>query len=301
MSRNLIKGPVTMVFSAVCFAAMGFFAKLSSARISGSEVAFFRFFVGVGAVLFLAALGKVSLSTGRKKLLIMRGLFGGLCILFFFLALGHGALTNVTVLSNTYPIFATILAAFMLKEGLGWGAGISLTVSWIGVILLVHPDFHHLKLADIMALLSGFLGGFAIVVIRQLRQQNESAWNVFFYLSIFGLAISFLFALPVWVWPVGKEWIWLALTSLFGLIGQIAATTAYKYCSTALGGILAMTAMVFTALLGFFVLGERLTAWETAGVFLIALGSIFVILMSERSSQIQLIGEAGEKDAGCSC
>ena len=57
-------------------------------------------------------------------------------------------------------------------------------------------------------------------------------------------------------------------------------TSAYKYCSIATGGVLAMTTMVFTAALGIFILGERLTIGEIAGAFLITIGSVLVVWLT---------------------
>ncbi|HEX3047058.1 MAG TPA: DMT family transporter, partial [Bacillota bacterium] len=164
--HSFTKGPLRMLFSSGCFAAMGYFAKLATAGLPGTEVAFIRFFVGVLAALILAASGRVSLRTSQKRLLITRGIFGGAAVLLYFLAIAGGSLTNSTVLNNTFPIFATILAAIFLHERLGVDAIFSMLIAWAGVLLLIHPDFHHLFWPDILGLLSGISGGFAIMAVR---------------------------------------------------------------------------------------------------------------------------------------
>ena len=269
-----------MVGSSFFFALMAYFAKLASSQIPGVEIAFIRFAVGAVAVLILACFGAVNLRTRNKGLLIMRGTFGGVAVLLYFLALAGGSMTNSTILNNTYPIFATLVAFFTLNEKISLVTGLSLLVSWVGVGFLIHPDLHHLYWPDLVALLSGVLSGVAVVMVRQLRQKNESAWNVFFYLSLFGCIFSLLVAIPVWVWPDFKNWILLLVTGFFALIAQLMMTSAYKYCSTALGGVLSMTTMVFTAILGIFVVGERLTVGETGGAFLIAISSILLVWLT---------------------
>ena len=281
MTASFIKGPLQMLFSSFCFGLMGLFAKLASSRIPGAEVALVRFGFGIGAVLVLAAAGRVQLHASNKGLLIARGVFGGGGILLYFIALAGGSLTNSTVLNNTYPIFATLAAAVTLKERIGWGTALSLVLSWIGVGMLIHPDFHHLFWPDLLALISGVLGGVAIVVIRELRRNNESAWTVFFYLSIFGFLASLAFALPVWVWPDEASIWYLLLTAVFGLIAQVTMTASYKYCRTAIGSILSMTTMVFTALIGLTFLGEKLTMLEAAGTALIVLGCAVAVWLAE--------------------
>lgn len=287
MTASFIKGPLQMLLSSFCFALMGLFAKLASSRIPGAEVALVRFGFGIGVTLIIAAAGFINLHTTSKGLLIARGIFGGGGILLYFIALAGGSLTNSTVLNNTYPIFATLAAAVALKERIGWGTGFCLILSWIGVGMLIHPDFHHLFWPDLLALVSGVVGGLAIVVIRELRRKNESAWTVFFYLSIFGFLASFVFALPVWVWPEGASAWYLLLTAVLGMAAQVMMTAAYKYCRTAIGGILSMTTMVFTALIGLLFLGEKLNVLEAMGTALIVLGCTAAVWLVETRAKDQ--------------
>jgi drug/metabolite transporter (DMT)-like permease len=240
--------------------------------------------VGTIAVLILAVFGLVNLRTGNKGLLIMRGTFGGVSVLLYFLALAGGSMTNSTILSNTCPIFATLIAVFTLNEQITIKTGLSLLIAWLGVGFLVHPDLHHLYWPDLMGLFSGVLGGVAVAMVRKLRQKNESAWNVFFYLNLFGCIFSLFVTIPVWVWPGFKNWALLLVTGVLALIAQLMMTSAYKYCSTAIGGVLSMTTMVYTATLGVFILGERLTIRESAGAFLILIGSILVVWLTSHPS-----------------
>lgn len=274
-----------MIFSSILFAVMGYFAKLASFRIPGPEVALVRFGFGVATGLVLAAFKKINLRTGNRRLLIARGTFGGTAILLYFLALSQGSLTNSTILNNTYPIFSTLIAAFYLHESLSLVTGLSLAVSWIGVGLLIHPDFHRIFVPDLIALVSGVLSGVAVVVVRELRRDNEPAWNVFFYLSIFGTMISLFFAIPVWVWPGTIPALYLLATAVFGLAAQLIMTYSYKYCSASLGGILSMTTMVFASFIGIFALGEKLSAGEFWGALLIISGSIVVVWFTSNSTK----------------
>ncbi|HBE80015.1 MAG TPA: hypothetical protein DDW65_19880 [Firmicutes bacterium] len=276
LASSIVKGPLQMIASSLFFALMAYYAKLASAQIPGAEVTFIRFALGVVAVLFLAAFGFVDLRTRHKGLLVMRGTFGGVAVLLYFLALAGGSMTNSTILNNSYPIFSTVMAVFTLQEGISWATGLSLLVAWIGVGFLIHPNFHHLYWPDLMGLISGILSGVAVAMVRELRIKNESAWNVFFYLSLFGCIFSLLVALPVWVWPDWHYSLLLLITGILALAAQLMMTSAYKYCSTALGGVLSMTTMVFTAVLGICLVGERLTLGESVGAFLIIFGSIWV-------------------------
>lgn len=278
MNTSFVRGPLQMLFSALCFAVMALFAKLSAARVPGSEVAFVRFGFGIVVSLILATLGKVDLRTANRRLLILRGIFGAGGILLYFLALAGGSLTNATILNNAYPLFGAVVAAVVLGEPIGFVTGVCLVTAAVGMGLLVHPDFRHLFWPDWVALLSALLSGFAVVIIRELRRSGESTWTVFFYLSIFGFVASAFLAIPAWVWPDPRTAAYILLMAALGMIAQVTMTAAYKYCSTAVGGVLSMAMMLFAALLGLVTLGERLSLGEALGAALIALSSVAVVL-----------------------
>ena len=205
--------------------------------------------------------------------------------MLYFFAIAGGTLTNSTVINNSFPIFATIAAAIFLKEKITPGVLISLLIAWLGVGLLVHPNLNQLFWPDILALISAVLAGIAIVVVRELRRRDESSWSVFFYLSFFGLFGSAVFAIPVWVWPSFLVGSYALVAGIFGLVAQVTMTSAYKYCRTAVGGILSMSTMVFTTLIGIIILGEKLSMGEAAGGLLVGLGSVAVLWYNSKSSE----------------
>lgn len=271
------KGPVMMLASALLFAVMGVFVKLASAALPAEEIAFVRFLFGVVVCLGLAANGSISLASEKKMLLLVRGVFGGLAVLLFFLAIGRGSLTNATVLNNTYPIFATIIAGICLHERPG-GVGLcALGLAVVGVILLTNPDFGHLRVADLYGLTSGILAGVAIVVIRELRK-TESAWSVFFWLSLFGMAFSGALALQRIVIPSLAGGIYMFLAAFFGMVAQVLMTSAYRFCTTSVGSVLSISTVLFSAVFGLLFLGDRLTVGEGVGAIIVVVGSVMLTM-----------------------
>lgn len=188
-----LKGSFLMVFSSLCFAFMTYYAKLATYQVPGIEVTFFRLATGTIVVLGMAAFGRVKIVTENYKLLLVRGLFGGIAVMLFFYALEKGTITNSVVLQNTYPIFAALLSIYILKEKMSIRLCGLMALTFVGIIILIRPEITHVKIADLMALVSGFLGGFAVTAIRQLRQKNESVWTIFFLFLFLRCYRLFLF------------------------------------------------------------------------------------------------------------
>ncbi|HEX3031877.1 MAG TPA: DMT family transporter [Bacillota bacterium] len=272
MNISEIKGPVMMLLSSLLFAIMAVFVKLASASLPAEEIAFVRFMFGVVVCLVLAAAGVISLASGKKSLLVARGVFGGLAILLYFASIQQGTMTNAAVLNNAYPIFVTLLAPFLLKEKNGKSVFGALIVAFAGVMLLTHPDFRHIRNADILGLASALMAGVAIVVVRALRK-TESAWSVFFYLSLFGAGFSGMLAIPKMVINTSPETGYMLLAALFGMLAQVTMTSAYRYCTAAVGSVLSISTALFSAVFGLLFMGESMSAMEGLGAVAIIAGS----------------------------
>ncbi len=275
MTARFNKGPALFLISSVFFSIMGVFVKLASPYASANEIAFFRFAFGITAVLVMVKMGRVSLRSERRDLLVVRGIFGGFAIILFFAAIKTGTLTNATVLHNMYPVFATVFAAAYLKERLKPAVLVPLAVAVTGVVTLTHPNFNIIRWGDLFAVVSAVLGGAAIVVIRELRK-TESAWSVFFYLSVFGAAFSGLLAIPELSSPGWLGIVYILLVALFGTAGQLMATAAYGYCTASTGSVLSMSSVVFSAFFGMAFLGDRLTYTEASGAVMLLISSAYI-------------------------
>ena len=199
-------------------------------------------------------------------------------------------MTNSMVLQNTFPLFAVILSFYLLKEKVTWQSFSYLLIAFIGIVLLIRPNFGNIKVGDLLALASGVVGGFAMTAIRQLRKNNESVWTIFFYFCIFGAAISFAMALPHWQWPRDSAWGWIILTGFSGLISQLTMTSAYKYCTTILGGVLNMSSSIFSFMIGVLILNESVGFLDLAGILMIISGSVLIVIYEDARS-----GQKGDR------
>lgn len=282
--RNFILGPVQMVVSSVFVSLMVYFAKLATQTVPSPELTFFRLALGALVALLMVKRNGNQLITANARLLVVRGFFGGVTVLLFFMGIEQGTVTNSMVLQNTFPLFAVLLSFYLLKEKVTIQSFSYLMIAFIGIVLLIRPNFSNIKTGDLLALASGVVGGFAMTAIRQLRKNNESVWTIFFYFCIFGAVISFGLALPQWQWPKDGAWVWIVLTALSGLISQLTMTSAYKYCSTILGGVLNMSSSIFSFVIGVLILNETVGFLDLTGILLIISGSILIVIYEDAHS-----------------
>ena len=266
--KNIDRGPSLMFLSAFIFSLMAISVKFASQFVSAAEIIFFRCIISVVLILFLTALGKASIKPHNKKLLLFRGLAGAVGLSLYFHAVSLTTLSNAVLLTYTYPIFAAIYSSFLLKEYLNNEKIFFIFAAFVGVAMIFRFDFSTVGIGDILALCAGVINGMVITSVRQLRK-TDSAWTIVFSFVFFGMIASlfqmgFKFSLPA---PTVLAV--LLFVGVFGTVGQVLMSYAFKACSTALGGIISLSSVVMTIVLSHFIFNEQLTLFMVFGGLLV--------------------------------
>lgn len=129
------KAVVSMAASSVCFAAMSALLRLAG-HIDPFKTSLFRFAVGMAILGILAVSGAVRLTFTRPRLLLLRGVFGGLAVFLFFQAISRIGIARGTVITYSYPVFVGLLSAAFLGEPVRRGTWLTLFTSLFGIYLV---------------------------------------------------------------------------------------------------------------------------------------------------------------------
>jgi S-adenosylmethionine uptake transporter len=152
----------------------------------------------------------------------------------------------------------------------------------LGIYIFVNPDFHSLNIGYIYGLLSGCLGGMAMVFIYKARQTNGPL-IIYFYFCLIGGIISF----PFWVQglkiPEAQWGILLVLVAFLLLIGQLLMNHGFKYCKAAEGSLILMSEIVFAGVAGVLLFKDPITYHFIVGGFLIIGSGVGLNLISRIS------------------
>jgi drug/metabolite transporter (DMT)-like permease len=181
---------------------------LHAPAASGWVAVLFRGAVGLIVVfaIFSRGRGLQSSHLFSSRLVLIRGIVGALSIVAFYLTVVKLGAGRAVVLNLTYPIFATLIAAFWLKETLRRAALAWMIVGLIGLVIFLSGSGHLLEISAYDALaLAGALGaGWVVVIIRRLRHSEHPA-TIYASQALFSLLIATpaagkLTALPVFAW-----------------------------------------------------------------------------------------------------
>lgn len=270
-----------MALSSFVFSAMSFLVRLAK-EIDGVtffDSAFFRFAVGIAVVAVYWRLSPTPIQITNWRWLALRGSVGGAAVLLYFYGIIAAGLAKGTILNYTYPIWAAILAPFLLRERVRPGLWIAVIAAFAGLYLLVVPSegigsvTHH----DLIALAGGFLAGIAVLAIKRLRD-TESSWTIFLSQSVFGLAmVGYWTAQRPFRFPVAG-WVVLVSIGAVATVGQLLMTYSYKHVGGTEGSLLGLLTPVGNVIVGVTAFGEAFSARALCGGVVVLLACAYAAI-----------------------
>lgn len=276
------KGILFMLLSALSFAAMQVVVRLSR-DIPTMEQVFMRntFILAVSFLMIRRKGGSYFGTKSQQKWLFGRSFFGFLGVITLFYASSNAAQGDVTILNKLSPIFVTIMAVLFLKEKLPKIQIPALALAFAGAFVVFQPSFSSNPLPLVMALLSAVTSGIAYTLLGYLKDKVDGL-TVILHFSAFSVAASLPFMLMDFVMPTLPQFGLLLLIGMFGSLGQAFITYAYRYAPASEISIYNYSGIIFSMLLGFFILGEAVKPASMIGGALVVAASILVYIYSGR-------------------
>ena len=271
-----------MAVGAFWFSIMALLVKIVGRRLGSMEIVLFRGLITLALSWWaLRRLGLVPWGT-QRRLLLVRGTLGSIALMCFFYSILHLPLGEATLIQNMNPVFATVLAAFTLREHLRVAEVMCLVASLFGVGFIAQPQALFGVAAtsespiDIaIALMGALASGTAYTLVRKMRH-TEHPLVIVFYLPLLSVPISLPFALASWRWPTALEWLLLLGVGITTQLAQVNMTRGLQLERTARATTIGYLQVAFAVMWGAVLLGEIPDAWTLAGAATI-IGSTLVL------------------------
>lgn len=276
--------------AAVLFGLSAVLARLATLHgMNGAQVTVVRFALGIAFVAGLFAARPGTFRPRRKRLLVTRGLFGGVAALLYFLAIERIPAGEATLINNTFPIWGVILSIFALGERPTIHLALGLALASAGVFLVLGGGVEGIGLGwgEAVAVASAVAGGVAVTAIRALRA-TDNAPTIFFAFSVGALIVSIPFALTAWpAAPVA--WLAASAVGLFAFGAQLLMTEAYGALSVAEAALWQQLTPIASYLWAL-TLGERIGGTTAAGVLLGVAGIVYGSVLGHRPREATSTG-----------
>ena len=173
--QNIPAGIGLMLFGFLLFSANDALGKWMAATYAPGQILLIRNTASLALLVpFIVKSGIRPLFTlERPWLQVLRLVFATTEVLFFYWAVSGLPLADAMTYYLAGPIYVTVLAAFVLKEHVGWRRWSAVGVGFIGVLIAMEPsagvfNFHALVAFTGSLLYAGFL-----VVTRRLRNTPD--------------------------------------------------------------------------------------------------------------------------------
>ena len=256
-SRNRIKGILSIILSAAGFAGMGFFVKMAG-NVPVMEKAMFRNAIAAMIALLMMKQGRVSFYVEKenRSSLFLRCFFGTSGLLCNFWALSYLKLGDASILQKMAPFFSIIMSIFILGERPNKIAILSVILALCGAAFVVKPGQGLLEFPALVGSLGGFCSGTAYTFMRRLGLRGVKGPQIVFYFSLFSLLAVLPFCILQGRAMSGRELLFLLGAGICAAMGQIFVTKAYAYAPAKEISVYDYSQVLFSALLGFFILQE---------------------------------------------
>lgn len=209
----------------------------------------------------------------------------------FFYFLHQDSLLDAAVLQNTSPLFILIFESLFHRQRLHMITLFSITISFIGVLCILQPDFGVINRISLVGfLIPVSLAGSQVIYSHQVHHtpQQSTLFFLYFFCSIF-TGILYLFSGEVFqknayghTSTFVHAWILLGMgiTSIFN---QSFRGFAYRYARPSILAPFSYVALLFSGLFDWLIFYRLPNLWHNLGLGLIIVGSIIQFYGKKRS------------------
>ncbi|MBO6106733.1 MAG: DMT family transporter [Stomatobaculum sp.] len=282
---QLYKGIFFIILSSFCFAVMNLFVSMAG-DVPAMQKSFFRNIVSaLFAFLMIVKNGEKPGIRDRKKLpdYILRSLFGTLGIICNFYAVSHLNLADASMLNKMSPFFTLLFSMLILGETATLFQIACVAGAFVGSLFIIKPAFGSMALfPSLVGLCGGMAAGAAYTMLRKLRLAGEPGPMIILYFSVFSCVFCLPSMLLNYAPMSGRQLGMLLLAGLFASGGQFSITAAYSYAPANQISVYDYSMMIFSTLLGFFVLGQVPDALSFIGYFVICAMAVLMFLYNRR-------------------
>jgi len=272
-----------MLASSLSFALMGALSHAAGERCDWQLVAVARSSLAFLLTLTLSLSAGVRLVLFSPKLLWMRSLAGSVGVLFAFYALTHLPVSTALTLSNTVPVWLTLLAWPVLGQRPRTGMWAAIAVGLAGVVLIQRPEATGDRLAGALALGNAVSTSVSMIGLNRLGGLDARAVVTHFSGVATVCTLAFMFISGGRVdYSALQDTTTLALLLGVGVAataGQLAMTKAFASTgSPSRVSVVGLMQIVFALLFDLLLWHRRFDALALLGIALVVGPSAWLML-----------------------
>lgn len=273
-----VLGIVLMLTGIAGFSVMDATIKWLTADYSITQIVALRSWFGLPLLCLFALYGGgiKSLRTRRPLVHLGRYLLVLALSFSFFWALSQMKLVDAIAITFAAPIFITALSVPLLKEAVGLHRWIAIGAGFCGVLAMLRPGLGVFQPAALVVLGSVVVYALLMITTRAFKA-TESTATLMLYPQL-GMALTGIILAPFfWVTPSLTDLGLFALAGMFGSVGVMCVTHAFRLGPVAVISPFEYSALIWASLLGYFLWGELPDTITLLGAAIVISSGLYII------------------------
>ena len=305
MKNNNPKGIILILLGMFIFSIQDSMMKYIYSSVSLYEVYLIRTVVSFTAIfLYLKITNKPIIFYTHYPLLTLSRV-----ILFFFgfssfyISLTIMPLATATTLFFCSPFLITIFAKFILKEQIGPRRWSAVIVGFLGVYVVLNPDFSNFNYLSLTPVLCAFCYALSMIIIKITSDKDNVYAQMFqFYIGATIISVVFYFFIGDGQYNnidnpaaqfIFRKWFdnlefampYMITLGFTAALAFLILFTAYRIASPAVISPFEYSILIWASLSGWFFFDEIPNTRTFVGMFLIVCGGIYIFIRENIKDQ----------------
>jgi len=271
-------GIVLMLAGVAGFAVMDAIIKWLTADYPVPQVVALRSWFGLPLLCMLALRGGGLKSLRTRRPMVHIGRYSLVLILSFsfFWGLSQMKLVDAIAISFAAPIFIAVFSVLLLKEPVGLHRWAAIGVGFCGVLVMLRPGMGVFQWASLVVLGSVLAYALLMITTRAFKSTESTAALMLYPqlgISLTGIVVAPLF----WVTPNLGDLGLFALAGLFGSVGVMCLTHAFRLAPVATVTPFEYSALIWATLLGYLLWDELPDSYTLIGAGIVISSGLYIV------------------------
>ena len=305
IKNNNPKGIIFILLAMFVFSVQDSIMKYIYNFASLYEIYLIRTLVSLGIILLFLKLTKkpIIFKTQYPLLTFCRVVLFFFGFSFFYVSLTVLPLGTATALFFVTPFLITIFAKFFLKEQIGPRRWLAVVVGFIGVYIILNPDFSNFDYMSLTPILCALCYSLSMIIIK-LTSEKDSVYTQTFSFYIGAIIISIVFYFIIgdgeyntinhpasqfifreWFTNLETSMLLMVITGITASLAFIFIFTAYRIASPAVVSPFEYSILLWSSLSGWYFFNEVPDLNTIIGMLLIVFGGIYIFIREKAQDQ----------------
>jgi drug/metabolite transporter (DMT)-like permease len=294
---NNSKGIILIMIAMSLFAMQDSLIKFIFEKSALYEIFFGRYLVA--AILLFCYIKfrgqKVTLKTHYPVLTIVRVILHFFAFSFFFISLTYMQLATANALFFSCPFFVSIFAKFFLKEFIGIRRWSAIAFGFMGVLIVLNPNFSEFEFRNLLPVLSALLYAASMTITKYTSDKDDVNTQLYYFyliaLIFCGVIYIFMgsgqfnsvnfdpttqFIFREWFSNFDYTWKFILFFGIAASIAFVCIFSAYIVASPSVVSLFEYSLIIMSMIPGYFLFNEIPSLRTLIGVICIISAGVYI-------------------------